>query len=281
MVIKRLPKGVYKHKKASKEARKNMALSRIGTHRSLETHKKMSDSAKQYLALHPRTFTAETRKRISIGVRRAFAKPDVKLKRHLAQLGNKNFLGHKRSAESKLKQSQTNTGRKFSKSWRHNIGLSKIGNTNWLGKKHSKETRDKMALSRTNHVVPYKDTKIEKIVQRYLKTKGMKKDKDFETHKSFCIDWPHYHQVDAYLIRQDMAIECDGIYWHSRPGCKERDFEIDSALFKQGINVIRLSEENILSGKFAETLDSIIDTDLMKSDLEKSVSLHIGETTTL
>jgi very-short-patch-repair endonuclease len=48
--------------------------------------------------------------------------------------------------------------------------------------------------------------------------------------------------IDFYLPQHDVAIECDGDYWHSLPGMQERDARKDECLSQRGLTVIRLKE---------------------------------------
>lgn len=49
------------------------------------------------------------------------------------------------------------------------------------------------------------------------------------------------------FIIGDLVVECDGDYWHSLPGVKERDAEKDEFLSKQGYRILRLTETEIQS----------------------------------
>jgi len=49
--------------------------------------------------------------------------------------------------------------------------------------------------------------------------------------------------IDIFIPQFSLAIECDGEYWHRNT--QERDARKDAFLFKKGITVLRLSENNI------------------------------------
>lgn len=51
--------------------------------------------------------------------------------------------------------------------------------------------------------------------------------------------------VDFYLPHLSLVIECDGDYWHSRPGVAEKDKRKDKWLRKNGYSIIRLTETEI------------------------------------
>ena len=50
---------------------------------------------------------------------------------------------------------------------------------------------------------------------------------------------------DFVIARSKLAIECDGVYWHSLPLVKGRDKRKDAWLGKNGYRVLRLREDDI------------------------------------
>lgn len=54
------------------------------------------------------------------------------------------------------------------------------------------------------------------------------------------------YSADIFIPEAKLVIECDGSYWHSRPGSKEADAKKDAYLCALGFRVIRLSEQEIL-----------------------------------
>ena len=52
-------------------------------------------------------------------------------------------------------------------------------------------------------------------------------------------------RVDFYLPKSKLIIECDGDYWHSRPGIPERDQSRDAYHIGRGFKVLRLTESAI------------------------------------
>lgn len=80
------------------------------------------------------------------------------------------------------------------------------------------------------------ETSIEKIVKDYL----TKHNIDFDQEVCF----GKYH-ADFQLKGTNILIECDGSYWHSIPGAKEKDIKKDKVLKAKGYEVYRLSEEEI------------------------------------
>lgn len=64
------------------------------------------------------------------------------------------------------------------------------------------------------------------------------------------VEFAHQYVVDRaildfYIPSLKLNIECDGNYWHSLPGAKQRDRRRDSWLRSQGIRVVRLTETAI------------------------------------
>lgn len=60
--------------------------------------------------------------------------------------------------------------------------------------------------------------------------------------------------VDFYLPEYKLVIECDGEYWHSRPGAVQRDKARDRYIRGLGYRVLRLPERAIKAGKAADAL---------------------------
>ncbi len=80
------------------------------------------------------------------------------------------------------------------------------------------------------------ETSIEEKVRVALVEAGI----EFEQEVKF----GRFH-ADFVLNGLKIVIECDGIYWHSRPWSKERDKKKDLLLQENGFTVIRLPEELI------------------------------------
>lgn len=60
--------------------------------------------------------------------------------------------------------------------------------------------------------------------------------------------------VDMFIPSRDLVIECDGEYWHSRPGRPEQDAVRDQVLLGMGYRVLRLSERDIKTGAHVASL---------------------------
>ena len=77
------------------------------------------------------------------------------------------------------------------------------------------------------------DTSIELAVQNELKLLGV----EFEKQKHI---GPYF--IDIFIPTKNVAIECDGDYWHGFENRKENDRMRDEWLEEQGLIVIRLPE---------------------------------------
>jgi hypothetical protein len=117
--------------------------------------------------------------------------------------------------------------------------LRKIGMAS-KGRYPTWETRQKMIQARSRIVIPYKDTKIEVILQNALNTLGI----EFRKHVPIRLSDKTYHQVDIF-IDPNICIEADGDYWHSRPKTKVRDEFINKELNSMHYLLYRFTESEI------------------------------------
>ena len=79
-------------------------------------------------------------------------------------------------------------------------------------------------------------TSIEIAMEKELTNQGI----DFEQ------EYPiNGFRIDFALPDIKLAIECDGDYWHSLPGIKEKDKRRDKALGKLGWTTLRFTETEI------------------------------------
>jgi very-short-patch-repair endonuclease len=154
---------------------------------------------------------------------------ETKLKISLAQIGKKKKNHPPRSTESRARYSEA-------------VRLF------WKDPKY----RERMLSVLKKIVYPLKDTSIEIKVEDWLKDHNIQ----FELHKLFVVG-DSFHKVDRYLPMYNMAIECDGEYWHSKPERRAHDEYIDRHLLGQGVKVVRLSESQINSGSFVDVLLSL------------------------
>ena len=87
-----------------------------------------------------------------------------------------------------------------------------------------------------------RDTKIERLIREVLEQLKV----NFDSGKTFQVD-RIVAQPDFFLPEYNIAIECDGEYWHSSPHAKRRDHIKDQLYRTLGLQVVRLSEKDILS----------------------------------
>jgi len=97
--------------------------------------------------------------------------------------------------------------------------------------------REKQRINRLNQVMPTRETKIERMIQKIL----IHHDYKFETHNSVCkICIP-----DIVFPEKKIAIFCDGDYWHNYPDGNDRDRNQDKVLLENDWISIRFWEHEI------------------------------------
>jgi very-short-patch-repair endonuclease len=120
------------------------------------------------------------------------------------------------------------------------IGKGRIPwNKNKTGlQKHTEEFKNKQRINRLNYMAthngPFRDTSIELIMKKALTDNGLLFRQSAKIGK-YCVDF----------IVGNKVIECDGHYWHNRPGDKLRDFVRDCAIIDKGYSVLRFLDYNI------------------------------------
>lgn len=91
-----------------------------------------------------------------------------------------------------------------------------------------------------------KPTILERIVYKELERQGVSYFSQYLINNRFL--------VDAYIPDKNIAIECDGRYWHSLDKVQKKDKAENAYLKKCMVNLIRLPEEEIMSGKYLERM---------------------------
>ena len=81
------------------------------------------------------------------------------------------------------------------------------------------------------------ETNIEKLMRVELEQRQLKV-KQYEKIGSFYVD---------FLLPNKIVIECDGIYWHTKPEVMERDRCKNELLKQEGYKLFRFSDREILS----------------------------------
>lgn len=146
------------------------------------------------------------------------------------------------------------------------ISATKVGRP---GRKHTAETRAKMSAARRRAwadldvdqrrqitlpgvvAARRKDaTSIERMIESVLIALGIEYETQVAIGGRFVVD---------FLIRsKSLVIECDGSYWHSRPGIKEKDDRKDAYLSANGLSIVRLPEVEIRAGRSARLLVEMV-----------------------
>ena len=91
-----------------------------------------------------------------------------------------------------------------------------------------------------------KETGIETKVYEELKNRELLFEKQYLVNGRFL--------VDAWIPSLNLIIEADGKYWHDMEKVQKKDKAENAYLTKCGYKLLRLSEEEINSGKFRERL---------------------------
>lgn len=150
-----------------------------------------------------------------------------------------------------------NQGKKY-KPWKTTINM--IGNTNGKGnkgKKHPKMVGQQTVLGKhwknppmteahkqklrewkiSHPTCSNKDTGIELKIEAELQRRNINYQKQVPLCK--------IARVDFYLPEYRIVIQCDGDYWHNKPGIPERDERQDKVLTFNGFNIFRFWEHEI------------------------------------
>ena len=98
-----------------------------------------------------------------------------------------------------------------------------------------------------------RETSIERKVREALIDKGVDVLSEFKINSANKRD-----VFDLYAPRFNLLIECDGTYWHAKPEVKLRDAAKAARAIRAGYTVARLSEDEILSRSFHQTLASVL-----------------------
>lgn len=224
---------------------------------------KCTNETKRKMSLNHRKFnTKETRIKISIAQTGKHYSKETNKKKGLHAIGNKYVLGKhwKLSEETKQKMSIAQSGKKHPylsdynkkrkgifhhrEETKKKISNSTLGEKNhFFGKKHSFKTKLLFIQNGINSIRKSGKLKI---------SKAELKLKDYLIQNNI----NHIHQfqykygiADFYLPDNNLIIECNGSYWHSRPDYIERDKRKIAYLTSQGFNVLTLNSEDIMSGK--------------------------------
>lgn len=89
------------------------------------------------------------------------------------------------------------------------------------------------------------ESSLERLTRLALTELGIEFEQEYTGFKPYAID---------FFVSPNIALECDGAFWHSLPANKRRDARKDAYLSRKGITVIRLLECEIKAPDLAETL---------------------------
>jgi len=241
-------------KKHTKESKMNMSISVSG-----ENHR-----------LYGKHIPLKTRKKMSIAM-------SGKRNPMYGKVGKKHHLfGTTIPEERKKKLSIINTGKKCSEKTKKLLSKKHSGKNNaFYGKHHTKESLIKMSESHKNPSIETRrkmsearknmsektrrnlseaqtkylsssrskgkgktyDTKIEIKMENLLKQLGVKYYKQYNVENVACVDF--------FLPDYDVAVQCDGDYWHSKKINKGRDIAQDTVLEFKGYKIYRFWEHEI------------------------------------
>jgi DNA mismatch endonuclease Vsr len=261
-----------KGKIASAKTRKKLSLALKGKPSPMKGKKHTEESRKNMRNAQKKSYADSNRRTIK-GIKRS-AKTRKKLS--LAKKGKPTWNKGKTGIYSEeVRNRISNTlkklyasgyqapakGVKRSAESRKRMSLAKKGKPTWnKGIPTAESTKEKIRKARLHQIMPVKDTKPEKYIQKILNDIGIK----FEKHK------PILGQPDIF-IQPNICIFVDGDYWHANPkdfvnkgklypGFKKddhiignlsakdkwaRDKNVSQRLRKKGYNVIRFWQSEL------------------------------------
>ncbi len=141
--------------------------------------------------------------------------------------------GHKGQVPSdhnRRRSSEANKGKEFSLEHRKRISVALTGH------KVNKNTKMKISASYRPHSKST-NTDIERMIAGLLSALGIR---FVHSYKINSVGW-----VDFFIPDINGVIECDGDYWHSLPGAKDRDNRKTEAMIGLGHSVLRLPGSKI------------------------------------
>jgi len=163
-------------------------------------------------------------------------------KLRIKRKGRKPNLGHTHSKEARQKMSKSQEGRKHTEETKRKIAKAHRGKAHpYKRPKASEETKRRIRESIINHYLSgkylYKDTSIERKIEKELQRRGIYYEKQVPLCKVTVADF--------YLPQTRTVVYCDGEYWHSKDGRKDKDINQDVILTFHGFNVYRFTEREI------------------------------------
>lgn len=210
----------------SEETREKLRQANLGKKISPEAKRKISEASKKMWE------SEEMRKEQSLRSSGRKHTPEARVKMSKAQMGNKKATGRIVSAETKKKLSDANMGHVVTAETRAKQSASTKGRV------VSDEWRQNMSAGWSPHGKMF-NTDIEIKIKLLLASWGIPFIHQYKIGISGS-GWP-----DFYLPNSEAVIECDGDYWHSLPGAKEKDRKKDGIRDAIGMPVLRLLGSDI------------------------------------
>lgn len=242
----------------TEEAKKKIAIARIGRIASEETRKKQSESSRgRTLSQETRIKMSEARKGVNHYLFGKHHSDETKRKIGLKSKGRTwKFSGEQKQRNRELRIAEWSNPEVRNKhlescrsdKFRGEQRLRMITNNPMsnpeVRDKHivslaRPDVREKMKIHRLNQVFPKKDSKPEKKLQAFLTELKIK----FVKHQIIPI--AHKYQCDLLIPSMNTVIECDGNYFHNYPYGNEKDHIRTKELREAGYKVIRLWGEDI------------------------------------
>ena len=210
----------------------------------------------------------KTKEKIGEAIKKKWNNPEFREKTSKALRGKRNpFYGRKHSEETKQKISNANRGRRLSDETKQKFKEIHSMPSEETRKKISEATRKALAemsfetkfhwhskinknrWAKLSHEERIQHTRAMRLAAQKANPSSLELpiaqildalEISYKSQKSI---GPYI--VDFYLPGHNLIIECDGDYWHSLPGRKEKDQKRDRWLRGHGYEVLRLNEDAI------------------------------------
>ena len=207
----------------------------------------------------------ETRAKMSQAGRGRLKSAEHRAKIGAAQRGMKYPNRKPCTIETKMKRSAALKGREITAEWRQKISAALTGRKVVFSAQHCANLS---AATKGKPKTPAHRAKIAVLALAACIKQGLKKPTRIEIAVAellrgleikFVQQQPiGRYAVDFFLPHVRLVIECDGTYWHSRPGAAEKDRRKDAFLLGAGYPVLRLPESLIKNGPVAETIRTAV-----------------------
>lgn len=225
-----------KGKHCSKDTRQKMSIAHKGHYVSNETRCKISAVLKGRKGT---PHSKETRWKMSIVHKGHYVSSETRQKMSIAAKGNTYSLGNRHSEETRQKISAARKGRPLSKEHRRKLSVASKKWWSLLPKwKQQQLTAPGIkSMHLTLESIGLSPSSLERTMHQHFSAAGVA----FETQKEF----PPYF-VDIWIPALNLAVECDGVYWHNLPGARKKEQKRDHYLItRYKICIVRVPEEII------------------------------------